>query len=211
MTHIVPPAVRIIAALMFSAALGVGPGALRAHARRRLAAGPRRRSKRSRPKRSRSTTTRSRFRSRRRRNSRRRSRRNGSSRRRVRGHCSRSPPQSGVTAVCPAVTSGATVLLGRLELQADRVDAVAQVGGGVVALTGEHMTQVALAVRAEHLDPLHAERVVLDLDDLVAGEGVRRTTASRSGIRTSARCGTAPCRMPGSGRRRPSWCRCTRR
>src|SRR5690606_23986968 len=53
-----------------------------------------------------------------------------------------------------------SVLLGH-QTQCDRVDAVALIGGGVVALTGEHVAQVAVAARAQHLDPLHAQAEVV--------------------------------------------------
>ena len=59
----------------------------------------------------------------------------------------------------------------RAQRQADRVDAVALVGGGAVALALEDVPEVAPAVGAPHLDPLHPHRDVLDVLDRVAGEG----------------------------------------
>ncbi len=48
-------------------------------------------------------------------------------------------------------------VVGRLEGQADRVDAVAVAGGGAVAV-GEDVAEVGAAVGAADLDPLHAVR-----------------------------------------------------
>src|SRR3954452_8046408 len=62
------------------------------------------------------------------------------------------------------------LLLGRDQRHRDRVDAVAQVGGGVVALAGENVPEVAVAVGAEHLDPAHEQAVVGPLDDPVRGQ-----------------------------------------
>ena len=52
-----------------------------------------------------------------------------------------------------------------LERQRDRVDAVAQVGRGVVALALEDVAEVAVAVRAQHLGAGHAPAAVGALDD----------------------------------------------
>src|SRR6185369_10229020 len=46
------------------------------------------------------------------------------------------------------------------QFQGDRVDAVALVGRGRVALAFEDVPEVAVAGAAEHLDPLHAHRAV---------------------------------------------------
>src|SRR5512139_3327670 len=61
-------------------------------------------------------------------------------------------------------------LLGGLEREADAVDAVALVRGGVVPLALEHVAEVGAAVGAAHLDALHAERAVLDVLDAVLGQ-----------------------------------------
>src|SRR6185295_13426695 len=53
-------------------------------------------------------------------------------------------------------------LVGGLEGQRDRVDAVAVAGGGAVAV-GEDVPEVGAAVGAAHLDPLHPVRGVLDV------------------------------------------------
>src|SRR5690606_26329252 len=63
---------------------------------------------------------------------------------------------------------GESRLLGRLEAQGNRVDALPQGGGGVVPLAGEDVSEVRSAGRTAHLGAHHAQRAVLDLDDAVA-------------------------------------------
>ena len=73
------------------------------------------------------------------------------------------PPPTGVAAP-------STGLLCRSAAQADRVDAVSLVGGRVVALAGEQVTEVGTAVRAADLGADHPRRAVLDVLDPVLGE-----------------------------------------
>ena len=82
----------------------------------------------------------------------------------------------------------ATRVLVGLEAQRDRVDAVALVGRGVVALALEDVPEVRAAVGAADLDALHAEGAVLDVLDRVAGQrGVeRRPPAVRLELRVAA-------------------------
>ena len=47
-------------------------------------------------------------------------------------------------------------LFSRHKFQADAVDTVALVGGGVKALARENMAEVAVALRAVHIDANHA-------------------------------------------------------
>ncbi len=56
------------------------------------------------------------------------------------------------------------------QLQRDRVDAVAQVRRGAVALALEHVPEVAVAGGAHDLDALHTHRVVGAFDDGLTGE-----------------------------------------
>ncbi len=76
----------------------------------------------------------------------------------------------------------AAALLSGVQRQADRVDAVAQVGRGVVALTLEDVAEVGVAVGAAHLDAWPAgQRPVLDVADAILGERLEeaRPTAMR--------------------------------
>ena len=56
-----------------------------------------------------------------------------------------------------------------LEVEADRVDAVALARGSAVAVV-EHVPEVRATVGATHLDPLHPERLVLDVLHPVLGK-----------------------------------------
>src|SRR3954467_1081949 len=67
--------------------------------------------------------------------------------------------------------------LGRLQGQADRVDAVAVAGGRAVAV-GEDVAEVRAAVGAADLDALHAVRGVLDVLDRVGDRLVERRPAA---------------------------------
>src|SRR5699024_3523737 len=72
-----------------------------------------------------------------------------------------------------------------VELQRDRVDAVALIGGSVVSLTFEDMAHMGIAVGAPDLDALHAHRRVTDVADAVLGQGrvERRPSAVRGELR----------------------------
>jgi hypothetical protein len=67
------------------------------------------------------------------------------------------------------VTGGRRFLgaVGGLEPQRDAVDAVPLVRGGGVALALEDVTEMAVAVAAQHLDAAHPQRVVGAQDDRV--------------------------------------------
>src|SRR5690606_39813383 len=67
----------------------------------------------------------------------------------------------------------------RVEPEADRVDAVAQVRGRGEALAAEDVAHVGVACRAADLDPLHPHRRVLDVADPVLRQwGVERRPAA---------------------------------
>ena len=57
--------------------------------------------------------------------------------------------------------------LGRFQVQGYGVDAPALVGGHLVTLAFEHVTEVGLAVGAADLDPPHAERIILHIKNTI--------------------------------------------
>ncbi len=58
-------------------------------------------------------------------------------------------------------SAGPSAFIG-LQGQRDTVDAITEVGGGSVSLAFEHVSKVAAATGAAHLDPSHAEAAVLE-------------------------------------------------
>ena len=81
--------------------------------------------------------------------------------------------------------AGGSALVGRAQGEADRVDAVALVGRGVVALALEDVPEVAAARGAAHLDArATGQRAVLERTPRTPRRAGRRTTATRSGCRT---------------------------
>ena len=76
--------------------------------------------------------------------------------------------------------SGAVRVLGT-SASGDRVDAVPLIGGRRIALAGEHVAEVTVAVGAQHLHPAHAQRIVWQQDHRIGLDGVeeRRPAAVR--------------------------------
>src|SRR5665213_835192 len=97
-----------------------------------------------------------------------------------------------VPAGCRPTADGS--VLGRLELQRQRVHAVAQTGGR--RTVGEHVAEVAATAGAGDLGPAHAERRVVVLVDRAVDEGPGEAGPARSGLELCVdgeQVGPAPC------------------
>ena len=74
-----------------------------------------------------------------------------------------------------------------LQVQADGVDAIAQVGGGIVALTLKDVPQVRFAVGTQNLYAAHAERIVFALNDFVPCEWGEKGRPAAVGLKLLCR------------------------